>query len=174
MSLEEFHTQRLRAVPVATLSAKERSNLLEADVVRWLPAFFHDLGSDADRQALLQTLSQEADVIALANETGQRIGLIILSHAVLSHSMSGESEVSKEEVPVRHLGYLFAQQAWGKGYATEMLAGLQKVFRGQRVRISGGVMQENAASARVLQKAGFRRGAETQEGEVTYVWEAMG
>ena len=171
MPLEEFHTQRLRAVPVATLSAKERSSLLEADVVRWLPAFFHDLGSDADRLALLQTLSQEADVIALANETGQGIGLIILSHAFLSHSMSGESE---EGVPVRHLGYLFAQQAWGKGYATEMLAGLQKVFRGQRVRISGGVMQENAASARVLQKAGFRRGAETREGEVTYVWEAMG
>lgn len=166
MALLDFRSERLRAVAVSTLDADDRRALLAPEVVRWLPLVFQNLESDKDRLTLLEGLALEAETAALTDEVGQNIGLIFLSHPMTDGAADG--------VPVRHLGYLFAENAWGRGYATEMLSGLQALFRGQRVRISGGVMQENAASARVLLKAGFREGARNGEGEATYIWDAMG
>ena len=54
------------------------------------------------------------------------------------------------------VGLLFAQGAWGKGYATEAVTGLLAHLDGQGVlRLLAGVTPENTASARVLVKAGF-------------------
>jgi len=54
-----------------------------------------------------------------------------------------------------HLGYLLGQSAWGKGYASELLAGL--VLHVPKTGFSplGAVGRENPASAHVLRKTGF-------------------
>jgi SAM-dependent methyltransferase len=57
----------------------------------------------------------------------------------------------------RRIGYLFAESAWGRGLATELVwgliawAGTQPGIR----TLTGGVDPQNRASARVLEKCGF-------------------
>ena len=57
------------------------------------------------------------------------------------------------------LGYAYAPEAWGNGYATEVARALVR-FGFERLRldrIEAHAMMENAASRRVLAKAGLRR-----------------
>lgn len=56
-----------------------------------------------------------------------------------------------------HLGYLFSERAWGKGYGSELIGGL--VFwlqhQGLPLQLTAGVGRDNPASARALVKKGF-------------------
>ncbi|KMW56297.1 Ferrichrome-binding protein [Candidatus Rhodobacter oscarellae] len=67
------------------------------------------------------------------------------------------------------LGYLFAEHAWGRGYASELVAGLLAHLRAKdwRGKVTGGVVAKNPASAKVLLKSGFER-AETDPNGVTF------
>lgn len=58
-----------------------------------------------------------------------------------------------------HLGYLLREECWGRGYASELVVGFVDWHRalGTRGQIRGGVAQRNAASVRVMEKAGFKR-----------------
>lgn len=58
-----------------------------------------------------------------------------------------------------HLGYLLSENAWRKGYATELLSGLTEwyVNNNSPIELLGGVARTNPASARVLLKNGFER-----------------
>ncbi|MEX0303034.1 MAG: GNAT family N-acetyltransferase [Leisingera sp.] len=157
MSLLDFQTARLQAVPWQDLTALEMAGLFAPNVVRWLPQGFQATEDDGARRAFLAAVSQQAEVIALRNLAGQSIGLVILSFP-------------EEGRLIRNLGYLFAEPAWGQGLASELIAGLQVHFRGSGVTLSGGVMQENAASARVLEKAGFT--PEPMGAETVFCWRA--
>ncbi|KIC07776.1 acetyltransferase [Leisingera sp. ANG-M1] len=157
MSLRELQTSRLRAAPWQGLADAELADLFAPNVVQWLPAGFQSPADEGARRAFLQAVSQQAEVIALRNPAGQGIGLVILSFP-------------EEGGATRNLGYLFAESAWGQGLASELIAGLQAYFRGSGVTLSGGVMQENAASARVLEKAGFT--PELAGAETVYSWRA--
>ena len=54
------------------------------------------------------------------------------------------------------IGYMFAQSAWGKWYASELVLGLVATLRAAGFKYAfGGVADQNPASARVLEKAGF-------------------
>lgn len=55
-----------------------------------------------------------------------------------------------------HLGYLLGQSTWGKGYASELLAGLVSHVPKTGFRLLGGVGRENSAFAHVLRKTGFQ------------------
>ena len=64
-----------------------------------------------------------------------------------------------------HIGYLLAQQRWGKGVATEALQALTLWLSKYRSgRLVAGVDSENAASTRVLEKLGFKRMTENTPG----------
>ena len=71
------------------------------------------------------------------------------------------------------LGYLFAQTAWGKGYATEIAAaaadyGFKKLGFREIIALTD---EENTASQKVLEKIGFRlRGVEVFDGEESLVY----
>ena len=55
-------------------------------------------------------------------------------------------------------GYVFAKDAWGKGYATEALGGVIEIARGIGVvRLYALCHPDNSASRRVLEKCGFAR-----------------
>ena len=159
MALLALQSERLRAVPVARLSPQDRDALFEPEVVTYLPDGFQGLETDAACCALLDGVQQEAEVVALSTRAGEVIGLLILSHGAAGDRL-------------RHLGYLFVRAAWGQGYASEMLRALQDLYRGQPVVLSGGVMADNAASARVLHQHSFVPGVPNEAGEVTYTWDA--
>jgi ribosomal-protein-alanine N-acetyltransferase len=57
------------------------------------------------------------------------------------------------------MGYNFGRRFWGKGYATEAVAALTDAVMQQPgvIRLSAVVDIENPASARVLEKCGFKR-----------------
>ena len=79
------------------------------------------------------------------NSNGTVLGLLILVEGA-----------ELQSIPTLHIGYLFAQDAWGRGYATELVAGiLEAAKNGSPVCFIGGVAKTNPASARVLQKLGF-------------------
>lgn len=61
------------------------------------------------------------------------------------------------ETPLRAMtGYVFARDAWGRGYATEALAAMVEVARAAGVlRLFALCHADHRASARVLEKCGF-------------------
>lgn len=59
--------------------------------------------------------------------------------------------------PTIHMGYLFAETAWGQGFASEMLRGLlSKAQSVSPLSLVGGVARDNPASAHVLRKLEFQ------------------
>ncbi|MDC0657994.1 GNAT family N-acetyltransferase [Leisingera sp. SS27] len=155
MSLLSLTTKRMKAAPWQDLTVAELAGLFAPKVVQWLPDGFQAQGSDQSRREFLAAVSQQAEVAALRSAADEGIGLIILS-------------IPKAGSSIRNLGYLFTESAWGQGLASELIGGLQAHFRGSGVTLSGGVMRENAASARVLQKSGFT--PERAAAETVYSW----
>lgn len=90
--------------------------------------------------------AQESECYTIRRRTDQTIlGLLILVP---------DDEATKDLN--LHIGYLFAQDAWGQGYATELVAGVLQAAQNQTpICFLGGVAKGNPASARVLQKLGF-------------------
>lgn len=118
--------------------------LLTPAVLKHLPPSMQLQGRDIsnwidDRRA-------ESDILlARYNRGNHLIGLFVLA-------MSTEAD----SIPNLHVGYLIAESAWGNGYASEMLQGLQDALTpGPAVRLIAGVGRDNPGSARVLQKTGF-------------------
>jgi GNAT superfamily N-acetyltransferase len=119
----------------------------------------------------------ESDVMLVEDAANEvLIGLLIMARcpadpasgvdpAVPVHgSSAGEADVSPSRCPTTdvdppelHVGYLLREESWGKGYATELVTGLVSALAGSGpLRLLGGVAKDNnPASARVLQKAGF-------------------
>lgn len=159
MTLAGLTTVRLRGGEWCELCGDDLAALFAPDVVEFLPGGFQGLEVVGEQRAFLAELSQRADVLALFDAFGQGVGLLILSHA-------------NPNTSERHLGYLFAQNVWGQGLATELVAALQALFRDTNVTLCGGVMLGNTASARLLDRAGFH-GVEF-DGEVIYRWSGSG
>ncbi|MFW8594858.1 GNAT family N-acetyltransferase [Cribrihabitans neustonicus] len=157
MSLLDLQTPRLRAGRWQDLAEGDLATLFADPVVRWLPPGFQGLSQAAAQRGFLGGLAEQAEVAALFDEAGRGAGLVILS-------------LPEPGSRIRSLGYLLAEDVWGRGLAGELLAALQAHFHGSGVTLRGGVMQANAASARVLARAGFS--AEAQAGETVYSWTA--
>lgn len=111
------------------------------------------LGSWIDARA------NESDVLLVRlRDDGPLIGMVFLA-------------VDPEGMDARnvHIGYLLAEDAWGKGYATELLVGLVGAMRRVAgITLLGGVGKGNPASARVLEKAGFTPDPERSDHETDY------
>lgn len=156
--MENFETTRLRVEgwrpSVARRSSRELlidelTSVLTCTVMRHLPAVLH---VEQTRDAIAQWIADrnaETEVLTLRDRTlSTLLGLLILAEIP---DNDGRRSL--------HLGYLFGQAAWGRGYATELVSGLveQVKSQGTAARIVGGVENANKASARVLEKAGFEK-----------------
>ena len=167
-----FQTDRLEVGDSSRLligdGAEELRNaflvsLLSEVVTRDLPPGWQG-PYDTDRVSLwFVERRNEGTVLLVVNRSDRRpIGLLILS----------EVENTDGRLDIR-LGYLIAESAWGRGLATEIVAGFADWCRanGTIRSIIGGVADGNNASARVLQKNGFVphvRSAVDLQGEVEY------
>ena len=92
-----------------------------------------------------------AALLVLDRSSRHPVGLVLLFE---EHVAEGQA---RGPVDVR-LGYLFAEDSWGKGFASELVAGFVGWCRDHEVAsIAGGVADDNLASARVLTKNGFQQ-----------------
>ena len=146
---QQFETERLSvahwAETIAAPEARQRfatqlPDLLTPDVIAHLPPIF-DL-TDQNINQWIDARDAESDIYPI-REIGADaiIGLMFLTPPF-------NNDI--------HLGYLFGQSAWGKGYACELLAGLMLHVPKTGFRLLGGVGRENPASAHVLRKTGFQ------------------
>ena len=97
--------------------------------------------------------AESPTLLVLDRENRHAIGFVML--------FEGGDEDSAD-VDVR-LGYVLAEAVWGRGVATELVAGLVEWARSQPeiASLSGGVASGNEPSARVLRKNGFEPSEES-------------
>lgn len=143
---------------------------------------WHELGDDALAAAVLDVLTPAVtaalppDWAGVRDVAGARrwiedrdaestchVAIEHATHAPVGFLLhAGDDEV--------RVGYLLAERAWGRGYATELLRGFVEHVRssGGRTEIVAGVTAGNAASVRVLERSGFAPDGATDAGELQF------
>lgn len=142
--MHPFATDRLRAAPVITLSEQEAADLrdvLSPEVTAFLPPSAQLSAADGDAQRWLDLQRADgAQPLCLYHE-GRICGVFMVHITPQDEAM---------------IGYLFAQDMWGQGLASEVLGGALGMLGTIGIRaVMGGVEAANVASARVLEKHGF-------------------
>lgn len=128
-----------------------------------LPADLADIVAMADNPAMLLTTATlphpftEADCLALIAEAGDRdrIGAYAITGG--DDRFMGTVHLKYAENKPPEIGYWLGEPHWGRGYAGEVVAGLVQAIQhlpGFDI-IDARVLESNAASIRVLEKAGF-------------------
>lgn len=162
-----YATARLRVGPWPTGPdaedgelAGQVASILTAHTTAALPPQWRgDFTVDRARDWIAERDAESPTLLVTEVGTGEPIGLVILAALDLVGAA----------VEVR-IGYVIAERAWGRGYATELVAGLVDWARDQPAirRLSGGVEVTNGASIRVLERAGFVREGSATDGVVMY------
>lgn len=171
MPIAGFRTARLSVEHCATrLADRSKRAALIAELSAWLtPNVLEDLpgalqvGSSADAVSTwMDDRVAESHVYGVgAPET---CGLLILA-----------GDLASGPDRALHIGYLFSESVWGRGYASELIGGLIGAVRGQApLRLIGGVARRNPASARVLTKHGFVRDATMSDDDTDVFVRAVG
>lgn len=163
----QFETDRLRVEPWHRSELPEGMRL--ADVVaqilterstRALPDEWHGDFTVVRAQAWIDERDAESPtLLATEGASGRPVGLVILY------------AVPRDDATVDlRIGYLFSEDSWGRGLATELVSGLVGWSRMQPSlhTLTGGVDATNEASARVLVKNGFSRISADADDEAVY------
>lgn len=156
---QNFETERLVVSDwAATLSDEAARAALEArlaqmltpEVLKDLPPSMQIAPDKADIAGWIDARAAESEVSLVINrQSNEILGLFVL----VAIRDAGDA-------PVMHLGYLFSEDTWGQGYASELIRGVvAKANTGPSSVLMGGVAVDNPASAWVLIKAGFLRDA---------------
>lgn len=119
-------------------------------------------GIAADNRPQLDAWIADRDAegsVFLVADTGRPIGLLIVGEVG-----------GRDECTDLRIGYLLIEDAWGSGFATELIAGFVERCReaGKVNSISAGVAAENGASINVLERAGLTRLRSERDGELMY------
>ncbi len=137
-----FQSDRLAIAPLVVADARiaATAGFVTKAVTAHLPARLQIEGP-VDAEAWIDLLSEGGEVHSVDLE-GDLVGFLTLH-------WQGSDQVM--------VGYLFAENAWGRGLASELVRGLVAHLQGLgwRGRVTGGVARDNPASAAVLLKAGF-------------------
>ncbi|MCW3780698.1 GNAT family N-acetyltransferase [Defluviimonas salinarum] len=145
----ETWADAIAAEPARSRLVDELKRLLTPGVLEHLPEPLQ-IAPGAGAVALwVAGRGREAAVYTVRHAAqGHLIGLLIL--AEFADEGGGAA---------MHLGYPLAEPEWGKGYASELVAGLVDWLaeQGRPVTLLGGVANGNPASAAVPRKAGFKR-----------------
>ena len=134
-----------------------RSDVENARYVYWEPQSEDEVRGTLARKIEMRAIRAEGDVLAFAaehRETGEVVADVILCWVSAEHAL-GE------------VGYIVHPDHTGQGYATEATRPLLAIafdVLGLH-RVIGRLEARNVASARVLEKLGFRREAHLVENE---------
>ena len=146
-----FETERLLAGEWHTIERDFDSNtelplvvqsILTPSVTASLPVAWQGAYSSHRSREWIDERDQEGTTLLVIDRSSSApIGLLILF---------------AEEPGNFRIGYIFAESAWGKGFATELILGFVNWCRDSGIQtIIAGVSAENSASQRVLAKCGF-------------------
>lgn len=145
-----FNSKRLTVAEITgELSLSAHSSLLERipqiltpAVVENLPPYFHGITSGEQARAWLERMLLESRLLKIEAKNHELIGFLFAY-------VEGED--------CTHIGYLLAEDYWGKGLASELIQGLiDEVVKSEPwVKLIGGVDPTNVASAKLLTKMGF-------------------
>jgi len=117
-------------------------SILTEAVVASLPPYFHGVRNTAEAKSWLSKMRSESRLFVIKDKGDACLGFVFVSNT------------DKAE---KHLGYLLAQEYWGKGLASEVLHAFIK--RAEQIEswqiLVGGVDKDNLASAKLLLKLGF-------------------
>lgn len=156
-----IHTERLILRPIAPSDAAAMHVYKsDPDAVRYVPYAPLERADIEQRIAMIWSNTrfiQEGDAVSLAVEeraTGALVGDVVLF-------WRSEKDRSGE------VGYIFDPRAGGRGYATETVGALLALgFDGLGLhRITARIDERNTASARVVERLGFRREARLVDSE---------
>ncbi len=130
--------------------AERMVDILTPDVTEMLPPKWQPLGSLDEALEWLDARAAEGDCFTVKTKDDDRIVGCLVAYA--------ETAESDPALLDLRIGYLFAREAWGHGYASELIAGLVDWCEaaGDIRTLIGGVEEDNTASIRVLEKNGFR------------------
>ena len=158
-----FETQRLKVEEVAgELSVSERLTLLQRvpeiltpSVVENLPPYFHDIMSDELAEIWLNRMLSESRLLQIKANDNELIGFLF---------------VYVEDESDAQIGYLLAEEFWGKGLASELLKSfITEVAKTESwSTLIGGVDRSNIASANLLKKLGFVEQGSDESAAVFY------
>lgn len=163
----EFETSRLRVEEWHTRAS--RTNLVEfvmrlltPEVTKALPPSWHGSYDRERAEAWIAERDEESAVLLVSEiATNKPVGLVLL----------GENRTKGDGASrdVR-LGYLLAEDAWGRGFASEIVGGFVAwcETRDSIRSILAGVSVDNEASKRVLLKNGFVLTGAPRHGEQMY------
>ncbi|MFY8299663.1 GNAT family N-acetyltransferase [Pseudoalteromonas sp. SS15] len=117
-------------------------SILTEAVVASLPPYFHGVSNGAEAKVWLSKMRSESRLFLIQDKDDACLGFVFVSNT------------DKAE---KHIGYLLAQEYWGKGLASELLHAFIK--RAEQIEswrsLVGGVDKGNLASAKLLLKLGF-------------------
>jgi len=127
-------------------------NILTPKVTQSLPPHWQGIYPlDRARNWIKERDEEGVTLIVIEQSTQTAIGFVILFEDATGNDL--------------RLGYLLAESAWGKGYASELIRGFVEWCKNNDVaRATGGVERDNNASRRVLEKNGFICESDTNEG----------
>ncbi|MGF1692460.1 GNAT family N-acetyltransferase [Photobacterium kagoshimensis] len=130
------------------------TRILSPEVVKSLPPYFSGINTEplaqqwfekmvADSRLFVVSVTEQAQAVR-----SRVIGFIFLHQASADHC---------ESASMAHIGYLFDEAEWGKGFAKECLQGFMAWCETQPAILGliGGVEKDNPASAHVLERLGF-------------------
>lgn len=101
-------------------------------------------------------------LMALSREEGHFVRGIYLDDALIGFLNDVEQKDGRVEV-----GYVIHPRCWGRGYATKALqCAISQLFAQGFFAVRAGHFETNAASGRVMEKAGMKKISDTDE--VTY------
>ncbi|WP_448548070.1 GNAT family N-acetyltransferase [Thalassotalea fusca] len=169
----QFATERLRIKHVeqecfnldtTPTFATQLLKLLTPSVTKELPDNWQNITTVEQAECWWRERIEEGSVLLIKEHNSDEfIGLMFLHDA-------NSPELERKNI---HLGYLFKASTWGKGYASELLAGfvLWCEQQGNVGSLIGGVTPQNKASIRVLEKNGFNRASHSEIDGASYFFE---
>ncbi|WDE01637.1 GNAT family N-acetyltransferase [Thalassomonas actiniarum] len=125
--------------------ADAMTTLLTPKVAEPLPIRFHGINNRPKALLWLQQTLAESELLVVQLKPARQIIAVILLHS----AAEGRAAIN--------IGYLLAEQYWGKGYATEMLTSLIRYYKHSKniSCLNAGVAADNRASISLLEKCGF-------------------
>ena len=130
--------------------------LLTPNVVKSLPEYFQNVSTDKAAQAWLDTINQEGELLLIRSKT--------------EHELIGCIFMHEATADIVHIGYLFAEHHWGKGFAKESLSRLIDTLSASSSSLTliAGVERNNVASIKLLSILGFKLNIDNQSEALFY------
>ena len=163
-----FSTPRLAVVEITpatdpdylVLLLRRIPDLLTPAVVENLPPYFHGVNTHGDARVWYERIRAESRLFVVKIDSGSDDVVI------------GFLFVFSEQGTDAQIGYLLGESYWGKGLASELLTGFiaEAATSENWQSLTGGVAQDNVASANLLKKLGFAKQPNADDNVVFYTY----